>query len=279
MPKERLHLLLADLTLKRVSSGTGPHPVDQRWRLAFLHGAMAPDLLFYDMPVFRLTSVGNRLHGILESPPGGVGPSALLAPAQAGTGSCRSAWLLGMAHHFLVDFRWHPLINGYAASHESPCRSMGLGPVNCHHWLESELEAFWLDRLGPGDGYLPFLKWIRRHGPFRKHMAQTYAALIEALGIHPAPSPVAIDRCALKQVLSMLEFSRPLWGMLKGALLSRGATKYIGALIVPRCAGAKTADVDPPHGEGIYRLWEPEFIDETVDSAARTFRSLPGWTG
>ncbi len=137
MPKERLHLLLADLTLTRMESLTACPAVNDRWREAFLHGAMAPDLFFYDLPFFRLPALGNRLHQIMgqTAADGGV-PTAMAGFLNTREGLANRPWLLGMAHHFLVDLRWHPLIDGYSASTGTRCRSMGLDPRNCH-WKPS----------------------------------------------------------------------------------------------------------------------------------------------
>lgn len=278
MPKERLHLLLADLTLRRMESWTGCSPVNDRWKMTFLHGAMAPDLLYYDLPFFRLPAVGNRFHSVMEPAHAGAIPEPLLRLLQTPQELPNRPWLLGMAHHFMVDLRWHPLINGYSALKNTPCRSIGLNGRNCHHWLESELEVFWLDRLGPEVGYADFLKWLRGDRPFRDLIGKAYESLLITLGVEPPPTAAEITRCSSLQVFLMLEFVRPLWMGLKPKLLRTRSTRYVGALIAPRHPSPKAEILGSGEAGALHRLWESGFVDETVDAIATAFLSLPGWS-
>ncbi len=278
MPKERLHLLLADLTLQRMAAATGCPPIHDGWRKAFLHGAISPDLLFYDLPFFRLSAVGGRLHALMETLQPGVMPEPMRTLLETPERAHVRPWMLGMTHHFMVDQIWHPLINGYAGGQDTPCRSMGLNMRECHHWLESELESFWMSRLGPLDGYIPFLTLLKGDMPFRMSVGEAYEGLLGALSVTQAPSAAEITRCSTLQILLMLEFSRPAWGRLRSFLLSMRPTKYIGALIVPRypCADNGIPKADDP--AGIHRLWEKELVDRTISSITSEFLSLPGWS-
>lgn len=276
MPKERLHLLLADLTLQSMETLTGSSPSSPRWKEVFLHGAIAPDLLFYDLPTFRFSAAGGRLHALMEPSQSGYFPDRMAEFLATSTGVRNRPWLLGMAHHFMVDQRWHPLINGYAELGGTPCRRLGLSQRDCHHWLESELESFWLDRLGPPEGYIPYLRGLRRNVILRESVAVAYGDLLIALGTGAAPSAEDISRCSHRQVQLMLEFARPSWMRLKRFLLALKPTKYVGALIVPRRPSVETGISNRP--TGIHRLWETEFVDQTVHSIANRFLSLPGWS-
>lgn len=280
MPKERLHLLLADLTLQRMDSSSGCSPIRGRWKTAFLHGAVAPDLFFYDLPRFRLAGVGSRLHDVMTTAArSGAIPEPMLDILETPCGVRNRPWFLGMAHHFMVDLGWHPLINGYGRLRDTPCRRFGLGMRDCHHWLESELESYWLGRLGPPDGYIPLLRQLKRKRAFRESISTDYRELLAKLEIVPTPSAPEITRCSTLQILLMLELANPMWARLKRILLSMEYTKYIGALIAPRyppAEGEFTNTSDDP--TEIQKLWEPQFVDETVDSIATQFLSLPGWS-
>jgi hypothetical protein len=155
---------------------------------------------------------------------------------------------------------------------------MRLDLRNCHHWLESELEAFWLDRLGISDGYIPFLRLLNRDAPFRKSVGETYEGLLRALNIASAPTAAEITRCSTLQILLMLELSRPAWGRLRSLLMSMEPTKYVGALIVPRYPWAEAGTSEAKDPAGIHRLWEIGFVDRTVASITAEFLSLPGWS-
>lgn len=278
MPKERLHLLLADLTLRRMKTLTHGPVLGDRWKQAFLHGAMAPDLLFYDLPFFRLPAVGNRLHRLMERPAHAeTVPDALVGFLPTPEASPYRPWLLGMAHHFMVDSRWHPLINGYIATADTPCHGLRLNNRDCHHWLESELEAFWLERLGPPCGYADFLRWLRSCSSFRRYAGNAYASLLLGVGILPVPAADEITRCSAQQAWVMLEFLRPFWRRLKNTLLAMKFTRYVGSLItpLPRTATGETLGSQAP--EPFQRLWKLQFVEETVDAVARAFLSLPGW--
>ncbi len=278
MPKERLHLLLADLTLRRMESRTECSPADDRWRMAFLHGAIAPDVLFYDLPLFRLSAVGHRLHALMEPAHADDLPDPLRRFLINREGLLNQPWLLGMAHHFMVDFRWHPIINGYSTLRGTPCRNMGLNRRDCHHWLESELEAFWLDRSGPARGYTDFLRRLKVDRYFRELMGKTYEKVLALLRMEPAPTAAEITRCASLQVFLMLEFVRPAWMRLKKALLRARATRNIGALIIPPHPGIKADLLGSGEPGAFHLLWETEFVDATVEAIATAFLSLPGWS-
>lgn len=278
MPKERHHLLLADLTLRRMESRTDCSPVGDRWRTAFLLGSIAPDVLFYDLPLFRLSAVGHRLHGLMEPAHAGDLPERLRSLLIERQDLPNRPWLLGMAHHFMVDFRWHPLINGYSASRGTPCRNMGLDRRSCHHWLESELEAFWLNRSGPARGYTDFLRRLRGDKYFRGPMGSAYKRLLDVLGMEHAPSAAEITRCAYLQVFLMLEFVRPVWTRLKKELLRVRGTRSIGALVLPPHPSPGASLLGPGEPRAFHLLWETEFVEATVEAIATAFLSLPGWS-
>jgi hypothetical protein len=278
MPKERLHLLLADLTLQRLDSLTGRRHDAGRWKTAFLQGSISPDSLFYDLPYLKLSAVGGRLHGLMKPSQNNAMPEPMRGLLEKHESVRNFPWLLGMAHHFMVDNLWHPLINGYADLRDTPCRTMGLGWRECHHWLESELESFWLSRWGFSDGYLPFLRLLKRDAPFRKSVGEAYAELLKELRMDPAPTAKEISRCSSLQIRLMLEFARPAWARLKEMLLSMDATKYVGALIAPRYPCTRTGIPDTVGQTGIHRLWEWEFVGQTADSITAQFLSLPGWS-
>lgn len=278
MPKERLHLLLADHTLRKLEALSGAFPTRAHWKTAFFHGAMAPDLLFYDPPVFKFSSVGKQLHRLMASSRPGSIPKRLGDILSTRGGSCdpNPPWLLGVAHHFMVDLLWHPLINSYVELHGTPCHTLELNNRDCHHWLESELESFWLGRMGPPGGYISFLKQLQRDVTWRMTMAGVYRDFLKTLGLFPVPSVTEISRCSRRQIQLMIEFARPRWAKIKGSLLKASPTKYIGALIVPQAPCPQARISKGPAGH--HRLWESDFVSETVNSIATEFLSLPGWS-
>lgn len=276
VPKERFHLLLADHTLRKLEALSGVSPTRPQWKTTFLHGTIAPDLLFYDPPFFKFTGVGRSLHRLMVPTRPDAIPDRLQDILTTPVGIRYRPWLLGAAHHFMVDLRWHPLINDYARLDGSPCRTLELNNRDCHHWLESELESYWLGRLGPSGGYLPLLKRFLKDVTWRMSMSGAYREFLTAAGLSPIPRVTEINRCAQRQIQLMIQFARPVWARIKGALLRSNLTKYIGALIVPQSPcpqGMISSGPAEPQ-----RLWEIEFLNETVDSIATEFLSLPGWS-
>jgi hypothetical protein len=262
MPKERHHLLIADRCFDAMkASGTMPPWVEPH-RSAFRLGSIFPDTLFYDLPFFFLSRTGDSLHGY-------EGQEALAAFAawtkDRGVALPEEgrSWLLGMANHFLADALYHPAINRMARPQRGFCPAK-LSARDCHHWVESEMEAFGLLRSGPEDGYVPFLRDAAR-GVAAERACGFFREFLEWSGVaQRVPSVRRIRTCLFWQTLLLRTFAHPACTRGKPMLMRRRVTGYPGALIVPLrpvLPGLISGTADP----------EPDFrfifADESLDSA------------
>ena len=274
MPKERLHLLLADQSLQILSSSGGLSTFNEAQKFAYFLGAISPDALFYDLPSFRHSSVGSALHQLeglrclsfLE--PIFKERSKNLTPETA-------AWLLGMASHFLVDGCWHPFIERLSDPDSSLCREFELSGRQCHHWLESELEGYWLARIGPLDGYLPLLRQFTGMNNTRESCIKAFRMILMRMGLDRIPSENEISRCLFWQAVLLRQFSLPGWAKWRNVLLKTGATRLVGALIVPVSPGSSDLVAAQSHrNEGLENLFSHEFLAHSVISLTTHLRSL-----
>ncbi len=268
MPKERLHLLLADQSLQVLTSLLGSSPLSEDHKFAYFLGAVSPDALFYDLPSFRLSSLGSALHrleGELCLPflvsvlrEGGKEPSPETL-----------AWVLGVASHFLADADWHPIIEKLSDPDAVFCRTFKLSRTQCHHWLESELEGCWLSRIGPADGYLPVLKQFAGSNGTSENCIRYFRMLLRRLGLKDVPGEKKIGRCLFWQALLLYQFSLASWARWQRPLLKAGPTRSLGALIVP-----VSATLSPRSGHESHR--RPGPLEDPCDGGfmARSVISL-----
>lgn len=273
MPKERLHILLADKTLQHMESKGMLSFSAPELRTSFLLGAISPDTLFYDLPFFRLDSVGNSIHRLEKNTEflhRWINEEVNNHP------QTMRAWTLGVISHLLVDTLWHPLINSFAIPPSPPCRNRELSASDCHHWLESELEAFWIERMGPHDGYIPLLKELGRRACASSRYSEYLENLLVKLKAGPVPGRWSIRWCYFWQTLLLRCFSSEAWGKAKPWLQSHKTTRSYGALAVPlRPSLPKDLEVFGK-GEGTAQtLFDPAFWEETVTELAGRLTSLP----
>ena len=232
MPKERFHLLLADQSLQILTALGNTSLLNEDQKVAFLLGAISPDALFYDLPSFRLSSLGTAFHqlegrnclafleSIIKNPHVHLSPEA-------------TAWILGIASHFLVDGFWHPIIAKMNDPGTSCCRKFKLTETQCHHWWESELEAYWLARIGPADAFLPLLKHFARKNATRDNCLKGFRSVLMRMELDEVLDESRIERCLTWQALLLYQFSLPAWARWRNLLLRINATRLFGALIVP----------------------------------------------
>jgi hypothetical protein len=100
--------------------------------------------------------------------------------------------------------------------------------------LESELEGYWLSRIGPADGYLPVLKQIAGKSKTRENCIRCFRMILMQLGLKEIPDEKKLGRCLFWQALLLYQFSLASWGRWRKLFLQFGPTRYLGALIVPR---------------------------------------------
>lgn len=264
MPKERHHLLIADLCFDAMkASGDMPLWMEPH-RSAFRLGSIFPDTMFYDLPFFSLSKTGNFLHRY-EGQGALTAFAAWMRDRRTGLPDEGRSWLLGMANHFLADEVYHPAINLLAQPQRGLCPPK-LSARDCHHWVESELEAFRLPRSGPQDGYLPFLRDAAR-GAAAERACGYFREFLEWSGVAPrAPDIRRIRTCLFWQTLLLRAFAHPAWARRKPMLVRCRSTAYPGALIVPLpptlpglLAGAANCEPD-------YRsIFADESLDRTVN--------------
>ena len=225
MPKERFHLLAAEETL-RLRAAARKDGLGADERLAFLLGAILPDAFFYDLPAFRLAPVGRAAHA-------GDGARMLAAAREAALGfpsPADRALALGVAHHFLTDAFWHPIID--EASGNGLCGGRGFVPRACHFFIESELEGRWTAALGPADGYAGLFRELR--GPALRPLLGRYREMLLSAGLPGVPGVSRIGRALSIQtrILSALSH-RGAGRLLRPALLRHPRTRTLGALMAP----------------------------------------------
>ncbi len=236
MPKERLHLLIADESLRALNRAGRMTSVVGDLKSAFLLGAISPDVLFYDFPRFSLNRVGAELHQ-LEGKASIAFFKDWLREKGDQVSARTQAWVLGMVSHFMTDALWHPFINELSGSTTGFCNDSKLSPKNCHHWLESELEALWLERMGDADAYIPFLGSIMKKRELIATRAGLYEEILLRLGIRRAPADSRIKRCFYWQNFFLRQFYHPIWIHQRQRLLARDSTRFLGALIAPQKPG------------------------------------------
>jgi hypothetical protein len=274
MPKERLHLLLAEEVLRNLRSSGALRPFSTQERHAYLLGAIWPDHLFYDLPSFKLRAVGRALHA-LEGPRG-LPVLKHWLEEQERLSDGVEAWVLGLACHFLSDHFWHPLINRLSHPPFGPCASLGLKPGDCHHYIESDLEAFWLDRRGPQGGYIPLLKQLCGGSPLVDRLIRSFCELLKALNITPVPPAPRLHRCLRWQNVLTRQFAHEAWGKKRRLLLRHRSTQPLGVLIVPEPSDllefAHRGEESP---YPFAKLIDPDFFGKTVSSSASRLLALP----
>ena len=237
MPKERFHLLLADQTLQVLTSLPNSPSLTGEQKFAYCLGAISPDAFFYDLPFFRLSPLGDAFHRIEgASSPAFLG--TVIKERNREPTPETAFWLLGVASHMLADGFLHPAIERMTDSDSFFCKKFGLSKRQGHHWLESELEGYWLPGIGPSDGYLPLLKEIARGNKNREDCIRCFRTLLMRMGFREVPDEKRIGRCLFWQALLLRQFSLPARARWRKLFLEFKATRYIGSLIVPLRRGS-----------------------------------------
>jgi|SRR5208337_2011420 len=241
MPKERFHLYLADELLNRCS-GSLPineihSPPTRPQVLVFSIGAISPDIFFYDLPSFSLSSLGDALHDLIDRE--GI---SIISDWIAQTGSPLKAahastvlWGLGFACHFLTDAVWHPVINELSGSRlvRDYIGEKRLSEIECHRLLESELEALWLARSRTPERYDELLEDFKKDRGRLIEIASCYRRFLEFAGLSAGVSERRIVRCCLWQNFLLRLFASRMLGRKRDRLLSLPPTRSLGALVTP----------------------------------------------
>ncbi|MHC1743261.1 MAG: zinc dependent phospholipase C family protein [Syntrophobacteraceae bacterium] len=274
MPKERHHLLLADEALKSLTRSGALRPFSLQERHAYWLGALWPDHLFYDLPTFTMKRVGRALH-VLERP-GGLSLLKSWIGNQDDISGEAEAWVLGLTCHFLADHYWHPAINRFCRPPFAPCAARGLTPGDCHHYIESNLEAVWLDRRGPSDGYLALLAGLPTEGPLVDALIPRFHSLLDALEAPLLPHPRRLKRCLRWQNRLMRLFAQDSLAKKRRLLLRYRSTQPLGVLVVPNLSELNDATGEcADRLSSLGTLVDPIFFDETVSSSASRLLELP----
>lgn len=227
MPKERLHMLLADESLRLLK---GLNVCGRLNREAYLLGAICPDVFFYDLPFFKLGIVGRGLHRF----EGGTAVDFFTAWLQEEGRDIEQdvkSWMLGFVGHLLADGLLHPFINDFCGRYS---KELNLTASDCHHWLESELEAHWLTAIGPSSGYLPLLKrFAGRNGQIIKYL-NCFKRFLMRAELPEIPSEAEIHRCLVWQTRLLRLFADPRWTGIRPWLLQSRFSKSLEVLLVPQ---------------------------------------------
>lgn len=272
MPKERLHMFLADEALQLMRSNEGLPAGNCDIRAAYLLGSIAPDIFFYDFPRFSLVRFGRRLH-TLEGEPALAFFSRWLNEEDLPQDV--QAWMSGVTAHFLADGLWHPIIREWSSASSGICRKAGLSPRECHLWLESELESQWVSSIGPVGEYIPVLTQLRQRGDLLERYAAYLGKTLMRLGEDQPPNLGRVKNCAVYQLASMEMFAHKNWQAKKDFLLSNRATRFLGTIINPDKARLPLL-LSSAEGDG--SLCSVQFIARTVVTLALKLASLPGQT-
>lgn len=235
MPKERFHLFIADEYLRSCKTGARPPGVLPAERLAFFLGAVSPDIFFYDLPAFALGKLGDRLHDLMDRD--GLAPirywlSRPWIEVNRASRETALAWGLGFASHFLADALWHPIINDLDGSLDI-CLRKGLSEINCHRFIESEMESFWLGRAGVSNRYSEMLERFASDEDLFGRISLIYGNFLAEVGLAPYPPAGRIRRCFVTQNLLLRLFSNAGLGRYRDRLLDSRLGRYLGALVTP----------------------------------------------
>jgi hypothetical protein len=241
MPKERFHLYLADELLSRCAGSLPPYeihsPPARSRSAAFFIGAVSPDIFFYDLPSFSLSSLGNALHDLMDR----EGISIISDWIAQTCSPLKTAhestvlWGLGFACHFLVDALWHPVINELSGSRlvRDYIGVTKLSVIECHRLLESELEALWLARSRAPERYDELLENFKRDRGLLLDVASCYRRFLEFTGLSAGVSERRIVKCCLWQNFLLRLFASRMLGSRRDLLLSLPPTRSLGALVTP----------------------------------------------
>jgi hypothetical protein len=241
MPKERFHLYLADELLNRCAGSLPLNeilcPSARPGGLAFSIGTISPDIFFYDLPSFSLSSMGDALHDLMDR----EGISIISEWIAQTCSPLKTAhpttvlWGLGFACHFLTDAVWHPVINELSGSRLVRDYSgvKRLSEIECHRLLESELEALWLARSPTPERYNKLLEDFERDRGRLFEIASRYRRFLEFAGLSAGVSERRIVKCFLWQNLLLRLFASRMLGRRRDRLLSLPPTRSLGALVTP----------------------------------------------
>lgn len=275
MPKERFHLLLAEQVLENLRSSATLAPFRDEFRFVYLVGALHPDSLFYDFPTFSFSRLGSLIHthegeAILPI------ASALMSEAGRTRDRVFAWWILGSASHFLADGFWHPAIREMSHPCAFYCRRFNFSEKQCHHWLESQLESYWLQRWGPQDGYVKFLADLCSTS--RSHME-----LVNYLGRFLAISgtsgktcnPERLRQCLYWQARSLAFFLNPYLKRYQRLLLRISALRLLGTLIVPEeCSLPKLQSREADGGEFSIELLSEDLLRRSITFVVTRLQEL-----
>jgi hypothetical protein len=240
-------------------------------------GAISPDALFYDLPFFRLSSLGAALHRLEGLSFLEFSSSALNDWKKKLTPETKW-WLLGVAGHFLADGFWHPIIEKLS---DSPCclyERFKLSKRQCHHWLESELEGFWLPRVGPPDAYRLLLEGFATRTKMREACVRCLRMILIQLGLTEVPDAKQMDRCFSSQAFFLRQFSLPVWSKMRNLLLQFSTTRFYATLIVPD--QTSTLPFSAPRNQGaddledLYNLFSDQWMVRSATFLATHLRLL-----
>ncbi len=241
MPKERFHLYLADELLNRCAGSLPSNEIHcsptHLLAPAFSIGAISPDIFYYDLPSFSLSSLGNALHDLMDRE-GIAIISAWIDQTSSPhktTHASTVLWGLGFACHFLTDALWHPVIDELSGSRlvRDYIGVKRLSGIECHRLLESELEALWLARSRTPERYDELLKDFKKDRGRLLEIASCYRRFLEFAGLSAGVSERRIVKCCLCQNFLLRLFASRMLGGKRDRLLSLPPTRALGALVTP----------------------------------------------
>ncbi|SPF51687.1 conserved hypothetical protein [Syntrophobacter sp. SbD1] len=264
MPKERLHLYLADKLLSGCAGsppsqkiGRGleasparppgvagdpkrsegpPHQIHGPDAFSFYIGAISPDIFFYDFPFFSLSPMGDAMHGVLERE--GISIIHNWIARTSSPSRREISWALGFACHFLADEAWHPLINELSGPGSRPDFFKGkkLSEIERHRLIESELEALWLAGSPGPQKYDRLLEAFSKGRDLLFEIASYYRGFLDFAGLGELSEKVSdrqIVKCWLSQIFFLRLFANRVLGRQRDRLLSFMPTRSLGALVTP----------------------------------------------
>ncbi|MBP8645215.1 MAG: zinc dependent phospholipase C family protein [Syntrophobacteraceae bacterium] len=265
MPKERFHLLLAEEALKVLGTAGDLPPFSREEKNGFLLGTLLPDVLFYDFPLFSFSRLGREAHR-LQSPEGLDFLQEQIRKSKGRYSRDAVACLVGVAGHFLVDGYWHLFMRELNANSFGGKNGTSRYSEKCRHlWIESEIESYWMAKLGPPDGYFPIIEGFRRDIISIQACLTAFKEVLAELGRNSVPSESQISRCLTFQTLLLRQFALPRWSRWRAPLLSGRYTRFLGACLVPPLSvfdGATSAA--PPRGADAATLCTRDFMNRSV---------------
>ncbi len=239
MPKEYSHLylgkkLLGELVNLQDEAIVSNQKIDTS---SFLLGNTAPDLFFYDFPVFRLRTLAKLLHHGRGEALFKIIVSLVEKSKKGSYSSALYSFSLGCLCHLAADITWHPLVlKCCSVCPEFPKAPMCPRQSACHFRIESYLDILLARFFNIKMKKKDFPTWIGLFHRNTRILLDAYCSELNRIrSTHIICSTGSSYRCLITQVVFLTCFQvKPLfWSSLIADMLSIKRFDQYQALFYP----------------------------------------------